>query len=91
MATKFLPTHNYFLFDEQFFLWQWGASIWARFSPSLANIFKAAWEKHFLFSMDNPYSAHIRWYGHYIDDLLLLWSDADSMVEEFFGYINSMT
>lgn len=43
LAVEFLLHHNYFMFDGQFFL-QWrGASMGARFSPSFANIFMAAW------------------------------------------------
>lgn len=51
----------------------------ARFYPSLANIFMGAWDELFLFSEANPFSPHIRWYGRYIDDLLLMWGGTDNM------------
>lgn len=45
----------------------------ACFSLLLANIFMAIWKERFLFSDANAFAPHIRWYGSYIDDLLLVW------------------
>lgn len=47
LATEFLLRHNYFQFDGSFFLQRCGASMGARFSQSLANIYMAAWEDVF--------------------------------------------
>lgn len=47
----------------------WGGG--GKFSPSLANIYIAMWEQNPIFSGVNPFAPHIRWYGRYIDDLLL--------------------
>lgn len=46
-AVKFLLKHNFFSFDGDFYIQQQGASMGARFSPSLANIFMAMWEETF--------------------------------------------
>lgn len=42
LGVEFLLHHNYFFYNGQFFLQRCGASMGARFSPSLANIFMAA-------------------------------------------------
>lgn len=88
-AVDFLLGHNYFSFDGDFYLQQQGASMGARFSPSLANIFMAMWEESFLFSETNPFAPHIRWYGRFIDDLLLVWGGKDHLVPLFVDYLNS--
>lgn len=74
-AVEFLLKHNFFSFDGDFYIQQQGVSMGARFSPSLANIFMAMWEETFLFSDHDPFSPHIRLYGRFIDDLLLMRND----------------
>lgn len=55
----------------------------AKFAPSLANLYKGWWEDNFLFSPSNPFLSHIKWYVHYIDDLLLIWEGTHSDIESF--------
>lgn len=64
MATEFLLTHNFFTFDNMFFLQQQGASMGAKFSHLLANILMATWEELFMYNPEAPFSSYIRWYGH---------------------------
>lgn len=59
-----------------------------KFSPSLANIFMAAWEQNFIFSCLNPFAPHFRWYGRYIDDLLLVCVGTQVEAEIFVQYLN---
>lgn len=73
MSDDFLLQHNYFIFDQIFYLQCRGASMGAKFSPSLANLYMGWWEEEFLFSSSNPCAGAIRWYGRFIDDLLLVW------------------
>lgn len=44
-----------------------------------------SWEIQFLFSDQYPFAAHIRWYGGYIDDLLLV----EMAAGQFMDYINN--
>lgn len=58
-----LHCHGYFLsfdskflmFDGQFYLQATGASMGAKFSPSLANIYMAWWERDNIFDFENPF------------------------------------
>lgn len=42
-----------------------------------------------LFSADNPFVHTIAWYGHYIDDLLMMWDGDDISLHNFDSYINN--
>lgn len=88
-VTFFLMTHNYFVFDQKFYLQQRGVSMGAKFSPSLANLTMAWWEELYLFSSDNPFFDAIHWYGRYIDDLLVIWTGDVSAVPVFADYLNN--
>lgn len=87
-AAAFLLRHNYFSFDGQFYVQQCGAPMGGKYSPSLANIYVAGWEEIFLYSPGNCFSSHIRWYGRYIDDLLLVWEGDQTQANQFLNYIN---
>ncbi|XP_040277323.1 uncharacterized protein LOC120992413 [Bufo bufo] len=63
----------------------------AKFSPSLANIAMTFWEEKYIFSVDNPYSGCIVWYGRYIDDLLLIWGGDVSAIPDFARYLDQNT
>lgn len=89
MGVEFLLRYNYFFFNGNYYLQRCGASMGARFSPSLANIYMAAWEERFLLGDNNPFASHIRWYGRFIDDLLLVWEGTPMDALAFVDYINS--
>lgn len=42
---RFATRHNYFWFQNQFFLQKRGVAMGAKFAPSLANLFMAQWEE----------------------------------------------
>lgn len=47
------------------------------------------WEEDHLYAMNNPYWAHIAWYGRYIDDLLLVWQGEVSSLTDFHIFLNT--
>lgn len=51
----------------------------AKFAPFLKNLYMGWWGEHLLFSQQNPYARHFHWFGHFIDDLLVVWA-GDTMV-----------
>lgn len=53
-ALDYLLTHNFFMFDGGYYLQRCGASMGAKFSPSLANIFMGWWERSRVFGSDSP-------------------------------------
>lgn len=91
LATDFLLKHNFFVFDQKCFLQICGAAKGGKFSPSLANICMSAWEPANVLSESNPCASHIRWYGCYIDDLLLIWEGSHRDAGAFVSYINKNT
>lgn len=97
-STERIYTHDYpvsvnptiiLFLTKKFFLQQCGPSMETHFSPSLANIYMSCWETQFLFSNQNPFATHIRWFGRYIDDLHLVWSGTDLVAEQFANYIDN--
>lgn len=72
-VTTFLLLHNFFAFNYQYYMQKHGCPMGACFSPSLANLYMGWWEEGRLYVIGNPYRESIAWYGHYIDNLLLIW------------------
>lgn len=89
MAIEYLLQHNFFMFDCGYYLQVTGASMGAKFSPSIANIYMAWWEQKHLFHVDHPMVSHIRWYGRYIDDLLFILELDMAAVPAFSEFLNS--
>lgn len=87
-VTQYLLTHNYFLFDDTFFLQIRGVSMGAKFSPSLANLVMAYWEERYIYTVDNPFGGSLEWYGRYIDDLLIIWGGDVPAIPSFMDYLN---
>lgn len=83
LTVHFLLKHNFFIFDKVFYLQIWGASMRAKFSPSLSNLYMGWWEEKYLFSSLNLFMDCIRWYGRFIDDLLLIWECSPDNIASF--------
>lgn len=88
-TVMYLLKHNYFMFDNTFYLQISGASMGAKFSPSFANIFMAWWEKQYVFSESNPYLDSFVWYGRYIDDVIIVWRSDVSAIPNLLFYFNN--
>lgn len=71
-ATFFCLTHNYFRFENDFFLQVNGTAMGAHFAPSYANLTMGHWEHQYIWH-NNPFSSHIVFYGRYIDDVIIIW------------------
>lgn len=65
-STKFCLTHNYFSFDNKFYLQTQGTAMGANFAPIYANLTMGFLEHLFIWN-DNPFSKHIVFIGRYID------------------------
>lgn len=66
----FSTKHNYFWYNNKFFLQCKGVAMGANFAPSLANIFMAQWEEDVVYAQNRP---KVVLWARYIDDILLLW------------------
>lgn len=47
------------------------------------------WEENFIFLHFNPCVDRIRWYGRYIDDLILVRNNSGSVLSPFISYLNN--
>lgn len=59
----------------------------ACYRPSLANLFLGLWEECFIYSCENRYK-DMKFYGRYIDDLLLIFSGTEQELILFHNYLN---
>lgn len=87
-VTEYLLTHNAFMFDGAQYVQTTGASMGAKFSPSLANVYMAWWEHCFLYTDNNPLLATTSWYGRYIDDLLFVAVIDVAAIQAFDTFLN---
>ncbi|XP_056416610.1 uncharacterized protein LOC130357893 [Hyla sarda] len=71
-----------------FYLQKIGASMGAKSSPALANLFVFWWENFFIFSEHNPYRDNIAWFGRYVDDVIVIWKNNESSANVFMSYLN---
>lgn len=82
----FVTKHNYFWYNNDFFLQQKGVAIGAKFVPSLANIFMARWEEDDIYALNRP---EIVLRARYIDDILLLWKVDQGSLDDFMLTLNN--
>lgn len=59
----------------------------AKFAPNLTMGFG----KHLYISNNNPFATHIVFYGHYIDDIVIIWDGPVHTVYAFAQHYNNNT
>lgn len=59
----------------------------ANFAPSYTNLTMGYWELQYI-SHNNPFAAHIIYYGRYIDDIILIWEGTSESIESFVKHCN---
>lgn len=77
------------MFDGSYYMQTCGASMGAKFPPSMGNVFLRWWEECFLFTHPNPFARYLHWFGRYIDNLLAIWEGDTRKLEDFVGYLNN--
>ena len=88
LSLEYLLTHNFFMFDGGYYLQRCGASMGAKFSPSLANLFMGWWERSRIFGHDSPRRLDTVFYCRYIDDLLFVTSDSNADLLVWLAFLN---
>lgn len=58
----------------------------ANFVPTYANLAMGLWEQYIW--TNNPYGAHIIFYGHYIDYIKIIWDGLPSSIDSFVSHYN---
>ena len=82
---RFILSHNYFLFQDQFFLQKSGTAMGTRMAPQYANLFMGRLEQEFLDSCELKPSLYLR----YIDDIFMLWPHGLDALQDFFLRFNA--
>ncbi|XP_070543722.1 uncharacterized protein [Ptychodera flava] len=82
---KFVLTHNYFEFNDAFYLQTNGTAMGTRMAPQFANIFMADLEQRFL----NSYPLKPRVYFRFIDDIFMIWTHGLDALKKFYQEFNS--
>lgn len=88
MSLEYLLIHNLFVFDGDHYLQKCGASMGAKFSPSLANLYMGWWEKFRIFGPDSPCQKDTVFYCRYINDLLFVVSGQHISLDVWLHYMN---
>lgn len=86
---EFTLTYNCFLFNGTFFHQLYGTAMGTVCAPTYANLCLGWWEHQTVFSANYIfYTSHILFWGHYIDDVLILWEGNKHIFEEFVSLHN---
>ena len=73
--TELLLSHNYFVFESDFFLQIRGVAMGSPFSPNYANLYVGQFEEAFLFKTEtHPLLSKILLWKRYIDNVFVLWA-----------------
>lgn len=80
-------TNNLFWYGGQHYNQIKGISMWAKYAPSVANIFLNKWEEEVIY--DNIL-ADLQVYRRYRHDILLVWKGTESTLDEFINHINNV-
>ncbi|XP_013868522.1 uncharacterized protein LOC106520812, partial [Austrofundulus limnaeus] len=81
-------THNFFTFNGEYYLQLCGVSMGSKYAPQFACLFMGWWESKFIHN-NNPFINHLKYYGRYIDDILILFKGTESDLLAFYDYINN--
>ncbi|XP_075440692.1 uncharacterized protein LOC142485864 [Ascaphus truei] len=79
-AITFILEHNYFLFEDIYYLQICGTAMGTRFAPSYANLYMGLWEELHVWG-DADLGASLVYYSRYIDDIILIWDGDQELLE----------
>uniref|UniRef100_A0A8C5N1Y7 Reverse transcriptase domain-containing protein n=1 Tax=Leptobrachium leishanense TaxID=445787 RepID=A0A8C5N1Y7_9ANUR len=86
---EFILTHNFFVFDGQFYHQIRGTAMGSSCAPSYANLFLGIWEDEFVFGETlSMYKPKIESWSRYIDDILVTWIGTDIEFRDFVIKLN---
>ncbi|XP_041420430.1 uncharacterized protein LOC121394203 [Xenopus laevis] len=78
-------SHNYFMFNDKFFLQVAGTAMGSNVAPSFANLCMESYEKTVFLPRGG---SNIYFYKRYIDDLLLVWGGTARELTDFHASLN---
>lgn len=92
---KLILEHNSFEFDEQNYLQISGTAMGTKFAPNYANLVLGFLENKLHSSITSTYGEQIaikmqNQYMRYLDDVFIIWDEADGNFQPLFDMLNSM-
>ena len=84
---EYILKHNYFSFNNEFYLQTQGTAMGTRMAPSYANLFMASLEKQILDTAPSQLKPLI--WKRYIDDIFMIWPHGESSLQNFLHHLNS--
>uniref|UniRef100_A0A8C5M0M6 Reverse transcriptase domain-containing protein n=1 Tax=Leptobrachium leishanense TaxID=445787 RepID=A0A8C5M0M6_9ANUR len=72
-SIKFILQHNYFKFEDDYYIQLRGTAMGTKFAPSYANLYMSGWENRFMYGSRSWAQGHVLAYRRYIDDLFFIW------------------
>lgn len=88
-AIKLILHHNYFEFEQEYYLQTRSTAMGASFAPSYANLFMAYWEDLNIWT-ENLFARHLV-YVRYIDKVIVIWHGDTNLSQKFPQYCNNNT
>ena len=84
---EYILKHNYFSFNNEFYLQTQGTAMGTRMAPSYANLFMASLEKQILNTAPSQLKPLI--WKRYIHDIFMIWPQGESSLQNFLHHFNS--
>ncbi|XP_063297779.1 probable cation-transporting ATPase 13A4 [Pelobates fuscus] len=83
----FILNHNYFRFEDQWYLQTAGTSMGSAVAPRYANAYMYMYEIQYILT---PYARSIMGYYRYIDDLLIIWKGTPEQAQNMVDTLNQL-
>ncbi|XP_041435825.1 uncharacterized protein LOC121399362 [Xenopus laevis] len=84
-AISYILNHNYFWFEDRYYLQIWGTAMGTRFAPSYANLFLGHWEQQ---NITPKLGGDLVLWRSFIDDIVFLWQGSEVEMLKFVNDIN---
>ena len=81
-------TLNNFVFNGMNYHQVKGTAMGTRAAPNYANIFMGWFEEKYIYK--SCWMKHIRYYGRFIDDIIIFWKGDENELSSFLTYINTV-
>lgn len=86
--SKLILRHNYWVFQNTFYIQRHGVPMGSSFSPSFSNLYMGLFEENYIYS-NHIFKDNIFIWKRYLDDIFCLFKGSVTELTDFFAYLNS--
>ena len=86
-----LLKQNYFTFNNNFYLQEFGLAMGSPLSGLLADLYLHHFENTYMFSENNKFCNNIKFYARYVDDTFIIFNGTLRQIEKLKHYLNSLS